>query len=65
MRRALYRSLSIVIVAGMMGFFIKLSIAPRIEDLNVKVANSDIYALRGGLPYGVRGISIEQLMTLP
>jgi hypothetical protein len=49
----------------MMGFFIKLSIAPRIEDLNVKVANSDIYALRGGLPYGVRGISIEQLMTLP
>jgi hypothetical protein len=32
---------------------------------DMKAANSDIYALRGGQPYGARGISIEQLMTLP
>jgi hypothetical protein len=65
MRRTLFRSLSIVIVAGMISFFIKLSITPRIEDSDMKAANSDIYALRGGQPYGARGISIEQLMTLP
>jgi hypothetical protein len=64
-RRTLFRSLSIVIVAGMISFFIKLSITPRIEDSDMKAANSDIYALRGGQPYGARGISIEQLMTLP
>jgi hypothetical protein len=65
MRRALSSSLSIVIVAGMIGFFVKLSSTPSIEDSDVKATNSDIYALRGGLPHGVRGISIEQLMALP
>jgi hypothetical protein len=54
MRRALFRSLSIVIAAGMISFFIKLSITPRIEDSDMKAANNDIYALRGGLPYGAR-----------
>jgi hypothetical protein len=65
MRGATSRLLSIVIVAGLISFFIKLSITPRIEDADVKATNGDIYALRGALPHGVRGISIEQLMTLP
>jgi hypothetical protein len=65
MRGAFSRLLSIVIVAGLISLFINLSITPRIEDADVIATNSDIHDLRGALPHGVRGISIEQLMTLP
>ena len=65
MRQVLSRALSIVVVAGLFGVLIRLSVEPREEVAYQQATNSDIHALRGALPYSLRGISIDQLMTLP